>query len=175
MKAQAKEGVVLGFQPHTQGFGWVAFSSPLALYDWGLCHAKSDKNVSCMKRLDKLVARLRPETIVLEAYEGVKRSDRVVRLCRAVVAYAIDQRVEVAIYPRDQIWSCFGTVGAKTRHEVAEAIARSFEPLRRRLPKPRAAWDGPDKRIAIFDAAAAVQAHFQLSASRFLTELNEFS
>jgi Holliday junction resolvasome RuvABC endonuclease subunit len=111
---------------------------------------------------------------VLEAFEqGEKRSERVVALCRAVVALAIEQRIDVAIYTGGQIKACFGSVGARTRQEVAEAVARSFEALRPRLPKPRKAWDAPDRRRAIFDAAAAVLAHYQLGASRFLLELLE--
>ncbi|HEV2817625.1 MAG TPA: hypothetical protein VGW40_10460 [Allosphingosinicella sp.] len=163
---------MLGFQPTSYGFGWAAFSSPLSLYDWGLHHAKRRKNATCLRRLEKLLSRLSPETIVLETYEGcAARSVRVVDLCTAVVALAMDQRIDVAIYTRNQIKSCFGTVGARSRQEVAEAVARSFEALRPRLPKPRKAWDPPDRRMAIFDAAAAVMAHYQTDAARVIERI----
>jgi Holliday junction resolvasome RuvABC endonuclease subunit len=173
MKPLAKDGLVIGFQPSSHGFGWAAFSSPLALYDWGLCHAKTNKNVKCMRRLERILSRLEPRTIVLEAFEtdGARRSGRVIDLCRAVVSHAIDQRIEVAIYPRSQILARFGAVGARTRQQVAEAVARSFVELRPRLPRPRAAWDAPDRRMALFDAAAVAQTHFQISASNSLTAL----
>lgn len=172
MKVPPKEGLVLGFQPASQGFGWAAFSSPLSLYDWGFCHAARDKNARCLKRLEKLLARLNPEAIVLEVFEGrAKRSKRIGRLCRAVIALAMEQRIEVAIYTRGQIAACFASVGAGTRQEMAEAVARSFEELRPHLPKPRAAWDSPSRRMAIFDAVAAVQGHYQLSASQLFGDL----
>lgn len=172
MKSGSPEGLVLGFQSSSQGFGWAAFSSPLSLYDWGLFHVKKRKNTQSLARLEKLLIRLSPETIVIEAYDhGAKRSDRIVRLCRSVVALAIEQRIEVAIYTREQIKACFGSVGASSRQEIAEAVARSFEALRPRLPKARAAWDAPDRRMAIFDAAAAVQSHYQLDAGRLLNGL----
>jgi len=172
MRAPPKEGLVLGFQPASQGFGWAAFSSPLNLYDWGFCHDARDKNARCLRRLEKLFAQLNPEVIVLEAFEGrAKRSQRIGRLGRAVIALAIEQRIEVAIYTRGQIAACFASVGAGTRQEVAEAVARSFVELRPHLPRPRAAWDSPSRRMAIFDAAAAVQAHYQLCVAQLFDGL----
>lgn len=166
------QGLVMGFQPSSQGFGWTVFSSPLSLYDWGLFHVKKRKNSQSLARLDKLLNRYKPEAIVLEAYgPGTKRSERVVRLCKAVVATAVEQRIEVLMYTRADIKACFRPIGAGTRQEVAEAIARSFEALRPRLPKARAPWDAPDRRMAIFDAAAVVQAHYQLGASRLFDAL----
>jgi len=174
MKVPRQEGLVLGFHPNSYGFGWVAFSSPLSIYDWGLCHTKKRKNERCLRRLEKLLDRLQPEVIVLETFEnGEKRSERVVALCRAVVALAIGRRIEVAVYASTQIRSCFGSVGARTRQEAAEAIARNFEALRPRLPKPRKVWDAPDRRMAIFDAAAAVQAHYQIRAASLFDGLLE--
>lgn len=167
-----KEGLVLGFHPCSYGFGWAAFSGPLSLYDWGLHHAKKRKNASCLERLEKLLLRLEPEVIVLEEFEtGATRSARVVHLCRAVISLAMEQRIQVAIYTRGQIKACYGSAGARSRQEIAEAIARHFEELRSRLPKPRAIWDGPDRRMAIFDAAAAVQSHYQLCASQLFGDL----
>lgn len=168
-------GIVLGFQPTSYGFGWVAFTGPLALYDWGLHHAKRRKNASCLAKLEKLLARLNPEILVLEAFEGqgTRRSRRVIDLYKAVIALAMEQRIEVAIYSQREIRSSFGGVGARTRQDVAEALVRSFAELRPRLPKARRAWDPPDRRMAIFDAAAAVQAHFQLEASSALRTLVE--
>lgn len=172
MKIPPPQGLVFGFQPASQGFGWAAFSSPLSLYDWGFCHVAKDKNARCLRRLRRLLNQLNPEVIVLEAFEErVGRSKRVERLCRTVVAQAMEERTEVAIYTRGQVAACFGSVGAGTRQEIAEAVARSFEALRPSLPKTRAAWDGPSRRMAIFDAAAAVQAHYQLCASRLCENL----
>jgi hypothetical protein len=166
-----KEDLVLGFHPSSYGFGWAAFSGPLSLYDWGLHHAKKRKNETCLRRLEKLLLRLEPEVIVLEAFEGANRSGRVVHLCRAVVALAMEQRIEVAIYTRRQIRATFGAAGARSRQEIAESLARHFEELRPRLPKPRAIWDGPDRRMSVFDAAAAVTGHYQLRTSQLFDDL----
>ena len=173
MKRAPARGIVLGFQPTSYGFGWAAFTSPLSLYDWGLHHAKRRKSATCLTKLDRLLRRLNPETIVLEAFEGpgTHRSKRIINLCKAVIALAMEQRIEVAVYTHQEIRDRFGGVGARTRQDIAEAVARSFEELKPRLPKPRQAWDGPDRRMAIFDAAAAVQAHYQTEASGLISGL----
>jgi len=175
MKPPQPGELTFGFHPTSHGFGWVAFSSPLNIYDWGLCEMRTEKNAGCLRKLERRLARLEPHTLVLEAFEApnLGRSDRVIRLCRAVIELARGRGMEVAIYTREEVQSCFAPVGAKTRQEVAEAIGRSFEVLRGRLPKPRRPWDGQPRRMAIFDAAAVVLTHFQLGTSRLFSELLE--
>jgi hypothetical protein len=167
------KSLVLGFHPASQGFGWVAFSSPLTIYDFGLCEVRREKNAGCLRKLERVFDRLDPHVIVFEAYDGgaSRRSDRVKRLYKAVALLAHDRGMEVAIYSRGDTKACFAAVGAQSRQEIAEAIARSFEILRGRLPKPRRPWDAPCRRMALFDAAAVVQAHYQLGASRLFGDL----
>jgi Holliday junction resolvasome RuvABC endonuclease subunit len=172
MRANKARGIVLGFKPTSHGFGWAAFSSPLSIHDWGLSEMKKEKNAGCLRKLEKLISRLDPQVIVLEAFDGpARRSPRVNRLCRAVVALAQTRNVDVAIYTRGQIKACFGSVGAQSRQEIAEAIGRSFDVLRHRLPPARRPWEGPHRRMAIFDAAAAIMTHYQLEASSLFEDL----
>jgi hypothetical protein len=173
MTAPKSQAIVLGFKPTSHGFGWVAFSSPMSIHDWGLSDMQKERNAGCLRKLEKVLALLEPHTIVLEAYEpaAAKRSTRVIRLCRAVVALARDRGIEVAVYSRGEVKACFASVGAQSRHEIAEAVARAFEVLHHRLPAPRQPWQGPHRRMAIFDAASCVLTHYQLGASRLFDEL----
>lgn len=175
MSAPAAQSVVLGFKPSSHGFGWIAFSGPFSIHDWGLSDMGREKNEGCLRKLEALLTRLNPHTIVLEAFEGTKerRSQRIVRLCRSVVALAHDRGIEIAIYAKTEISACFVTIGAKSRREIACAVARSFDILRDRLPAPRKAWQGPHRRMPLFEAAAAVLTHYQLGASRLFDDLSE--
>lgn len=175
MTAPKGPSVVLGFKPTSHGFGWIAFSSPLAIHDWGLSDMRNERNAGCLRKLDKLLDRLEPHTVVLEAFEpnAAKRSTRVVRLCRAVAALARDRGIEVAVLEKKDVRACFANVGAKSRQEIAEAVARSFGLLRDRLPVPRKPWQGPHRRMAVFDAAAVVLTHYQLDAGRLLKEISD--
>jgi len=169
----ARLPLTLSIHPNVRGFGWAAFEGPLAPFDWGLVVTETDKNARCLKRIEAMLARLEPQTLILEAFESdvAKRSDRVTRLCRAIVALAADRGVEVAIYGRREIAHVFAHVGARTRHDIAEAVARHIEALRHRLPPRRRPWQAEDRRMALFSAAALALTHYQLNAQRLLDEL----
>jgi len=161
----------LGFHPHSRGFGWTVFEGPLAPYDWGLVSARAsqrkEKNLVCLRRLRTLLLRFEPEVLVIEAFEvrDSRRRARIARLCRGVVAMATEHGVDVAIYDRTQVRACFAAVGAVTRHEIAEAVARHLEPFRQHLPRRRQPWQAEDERMALFSSAALVLSHFRLGSS----------
>ncbi len=172
-----RKPLTFAIHPNTRGFGWVAFEGPFTPYDWGLVFSRKDRNADCLRRVEEMLARFLPDTLVVEAFEGKSsvRSERVMRLCRAVVSLAVDRGVEVAVYTRDQIRACFAHVGARTRHEIAQAVARHVEALNHRLPKPRKAWQGEDRRMALFSAAALAMTHYQFGATDLLNRLGGFA
>lgn len=161
LTATAAGARVLGFHPTSRGFGWVLFEGPFAPVDWGLVSAGADKNGSCLRRLERLLDRFAPEALVLEAYDrsSTRRARRIADLCGAVRRAADDRGVETAVYSRADIREAFAEVGARTRREIAEAVARHCEAFRHRLPKPRRPWESEDARGALFAAAALVITH----------------
>lgn len=154
---------VLGFHPTSRGFGWVLFEGPFTPVDWGLVSAGADKNASCLRRLERLLDRFAPATLVLEAYDRktTRRARRIADLCDKVQQAADDRGIETAVYSRAEVREAFVEVQAGTRREVAEVIARHFEVFRHRLPKPRRPWESEDARSALFDAAALIVTHLR--------------
>lgn len=144
--APAARGRVLGFHPTSRGFGWVLFEGPYTPIDWGLVSAGADKNASCLRRLERLLDRFNPEILVLEAYDRdtTRRARRIADLCVAVRRTADDRGVETVAYSRADVREAFAEVKARTRREIAEAMARHFEAFRHRLPKPRRPWESED-------------------------------
>lgn len=155
---------VMGIHPTARGFGWVVFEGPFRPIDWGLVSARKDKNATCLKRLDGLLARFAPEVLVLEAYdrESSRRARRIARLGASVQRAADLRGVESAVYHRAQVREAFAETGAKTRRDIAEAVARHLEAFRHRLPPPRKPWDSEDAREALFAAAALVLTHHRM-------------
>jgi hypothetical protein len=172
--ATPRKPLTVAIHPNSRGFGWVAFEGPFAPYDWGSVFIRRDKNSESLRRIEAMFARLTPDTLVIESFDKrvPRRGDRIVRLYKSVLALAADRGLEVAIYTRDQIRACFAHLGAKTRHEIAEAVARHIDALRHRLPKNRRAWEGEDWRMALFSAAALVLTHFQFGASDLFGSLS---
>ncbi len=167
--------LTVALHPTARGFGWAALASPLAPYDGGLFEARTDKNAVCLRKIEALLDRLEPEAVVLEAFEkrNSARTDRIARLCRAVVAIANGRGIEFAIYTRLDIEAAFAPVGARTRQEIAEAVARHLPALHPRLPPKRKAWDGEDRRMALFSAAALVLTHYRHQAQTVFDDLRD--
>jgi hypothetical protein len=68
----------------------------------------------------------------------------------------------VAVYSRGQVRQVFASVGAVTRQEIAEAVARHLEPFQQHLPPRRRPWQSEDERMALFSAAALLLTHFRV-------------
>ena len=167
--------LTLAVHPHRHGFGWVAFTGPFAVFDWGMVKARRNKNALCLGKVEALIDRFTPEALVLEAYEGpgARRADRLTRLCRAIAALAVDRGAEVAIYTRADVAACFLDVGARSRDEIALAVVRHVDAFRHRLPKRRKPWQAEDERMALFSAAALVLTHYRLGAATLFDGLKD--
>lgn len=157
-------GRVLAVHPSARGFGWAVFESPFLPIDWGLASARGDKNAQCLKRLDQLLRRFTPEVLVLEAYDrhSSRRHGRIARLCAAAGELADARGVETLVFNRAEIREAFSEVGARTRREIAEAVARHLDAFRHRLPPRRRPWDSEDAREALFAAAALALTYYRL-------------
>lgn len=167
-------GLTFAVHATSRGFGYVVFEGPFTPYDWGNVTARGNKNAVCLRKLDMMLDRFAPQTMLLEAYgRGTAlRSERITRLYRALTAMAGGRGIDVLIYKRVDIEACFGTMGARTRQEIAEAVARQIDAFAHRLPKLRKPWHSEDRRMALFNAAALVLTHFQFGAATLFDDLS---
>lgn len=169
-----KPNTALTFAMHatSRGFGFVVFEGPFTVHDWGTVVARGDKNAVCLRKLEAMLDRYMPEALLLEATgKGSSlRSERIARLYQAVASMAVARSVDVWVYPFKDVQACFRDLGARTRQEIAEAVARHVEALSNRVPKPRRPWDSEHRRMAVFCAAALVLTHFQFGAARLFDD-----
>ena len=166
--------VTLGIHPTSRGFGWTAFEGPFHLIDHGLFTPRQkEKNAACLTKVEELLKRHQPETLVLEAFDVASslRSPRIRRLCLAIVAHAADAGHEVTVFTRSDVQAAFAPVGARTREEIAQAVLTYAAGLRHRLPRKRLPWAGEDKRLSIFSAAALVLTHYHFGMNRLFDDL----
>ena len=168
-----RKPLILAIHPTSRGFGYVVFEGPFAPYDWGTVGATGDKNAVCLRKIAMMLDRFCPETVVMEAYgkESSNRSERIARLCVAVGSMALHRGIDVVIYKLGQIKACFASVGAVTRQDIAEAVARHIEAFRHRMPKHRKPWQAEDRRMAMFCAAALALTHYQLDTTSSCNKL----
>lgn len=165
--------LVLGVYPTSRGFGWACFDGPFTLFESGLYTVHKDKNAACLKKVEALLERLAPETLVLEAFDkgSSLRSTRIRRLSLSIVSLAADRGLDLAVFKKTDVQAAFAGVGARTRHEIALAITRHLPALAHRAPKDRKNGDSEDKRLAIFNAAALVLTHYHYGAAALLNDM----
>lgn len=166
--------LTLAIHPSTRGFGWVAFEGPFSPYDWGTVSIRgADKNERCLRKVERLLQRLTPETLVLEAFEKQNslRRSRVTKLGFAIVALAAAQGTDVTIYSFSEVRACFAHMGARTRWDIAAILARQFGAFNRMLPRKRKAWEQEQRRMPLFNAAALAVASYQFGAVKLLETL----
>jgi Holliday junction resolvasome RuvABC endonuclease subunit len=176
MSVPPRQSYILGLHPTSSGMGWILFSGPFSPHDWGIRVTRGhDKNRKCLTHLRKLIARYQPEIIVLEAFERrtSARATRIERLGRAIVSLAASENIDVEIFTRGEVKAHFSRLGAITRQEVAEAIARHIPALSHRVPRPRRAWESDPPRMALFSAAALVITHYHTQATTLLDGLSK--
>lgn len=168
----ANRSLVLGFHPTARGFGWAVFENPFKLVSHGTYEARGDKNAGSLRKLTWLLKVLAPEVLVLEAFDKrTLRSERIRKLCLDVVNAAADHGAQLDCLRRSDVQKTFELVNARTRDEIAEAVARHVPTLRAHLPDRRRQWNGEDKRLSVFCAAALVLAHYHNGAAALLDDL----
>lgn len=168
--------LVLGLHPSTRGLGWAAFADPFTVHQHGDYRpSRKNKNMGCLKKVAWLLGRLRPDVLVLEAFddESSLRSRRIRKLCSEIVNLAAAEGVEVAIYRRDEVQDAFRLVEARTREQIAEAVVRHVSAFAPYLPETRKAWIGESGGQARLCAAALVLTHYHFEATRFLDDLRD--
>jgi Holliday junction resolvasome RuvABC endonuclease subunit len=150
---------VLGFHLSSRGFGWALFEDHLSLVDWGVFDFRASENAIALNRMETLLDEHHPGVLALERHEN-RRHQRIRRLCFAVVRSAERRGIAVYRYSRMEIAGSRFINGARTRQQVAAAVANCLSALRQRLPKPRQIWVGERSAMRLFCAAACALAYF---------------
>src|SRR5258706_3796970 len=135
MKSEKYE-VILGLHPTTRGMGWVLATSPVAMVDWGIIHARGDKNAACLKRIAELVSTFSPAVLVMRHAAGSNRTrtKRIQKLIASVLALARGRGIEVKLFAEKDVRAQFERFGTSTREEIAKLLAKNIEALSSRLP-----------------------------------------
>ena len=147
---------VLAIDPSTHGFGYALFEGPNRVVDWGTADIRSDKHAAALKKTEELIRRYEPAVLVVEdcSHKSSRRNPRVRLLTEQMLALARRCGVKGYPLPLVVVYQQFSKQGAKTKYDVALALAREFPALMLRLPPKRKPWQSEDSRMSIFDAAA---------------------
>ena len=148
--------LLLAVHPTTYGFGWVVFEGPDTPVDWGMASARANRPKKLHARFERLLDRYAPGVLVMESFEeaAFRRSQSIKELCRWMTDHARARRMGTYHLNRNVVANCFGQMGARSRHAIAEVIAKRLPVFAHRLPPERKPWMPQDPRQSLFDAAA---------------------
>jgi hypothetical protein len=147
-------GFVFAVHPTSRGFGWIVFERPNAPFDWGAAAVSKEKQ-SGLARLAYLMERYRPSVFALEQFVGSpsRRAPRIQNVAAAMVAMAQKRGIATSILTLETVRRTFASHRARTREQVARAVAESVGPLRALLPSKRRIWQSEHPRLSILSAA----------------------
>ena len=157
-----REPVVLSIYLNTRGFGYALFEGVLAPVDWGIKTAQTKGIHDCVEKVRVLLHLLQPTVIVLQDCEGKlsRCTKRIERLVNRILALAKAKRIKVFRYSRADVRQCFAPYGARTKDEIARAIAKLLPEFAPRVPPMRKIWMSEDYRMGLFDALALIFAYY---------------
>lgn len=159
-------GSALAIYPFRRGYGYVLFESPGAGADWGVRFIEgtlATRNARTAADIEALLDRYVPDYVILQDVRKgqARRSARLVRLHAAIAHAAKVRAIDVVPIAPQAVEATFDSVGARSKYEIAQAVAREFPPLAHRLPvRRRRAWDAEAAVMAMFDAAALAIAFY---------------
>jgi hypothetical protein len=147
---------ILAVSASPRGFAFVVFSGPDQPFDWGVREIRGNqKNARCLLAIKKLLRRSRPEALVIEETRGAsRRGPRIRALYGKITEVAAREQTRVVRYTKDQVRAAFAAEHAKTRPDIAQAVAKRIPAFAPKLPPLRKIWMSEDPRQSLFDAAA---------------------
>ena len=148
------QNLVLSIYPFWRGVAFVLFEGPNNPFDWGVKEIKGKhRDSNTLVEIKKIVDRYRPDVLVIEDADS-RRTSRIRKLYRMLVHFAEAEYVDLHRCSKVEVRACFATVGARTKYEIARAIATQIPAFAHRIPRRRKPWMSEDPRQSLFDAAA---------------------
>jgi hypothetical protein len=155
--------LVLAIYPQSRGFAFIPFEGWLSPMNWGIHEAHGPrKNAWCLNKINALLDLYMPGIVVLQdmSDRGARRAPRIQQLNDRIAELADRRGMAVQKHSRARVLDYFTAVGATTKQNIAERIAKQVPALERYVPPARKPWMSEDPRMGIFDAAALAWMYF---------------
>lgn len=157
MKSSIPDETVLSVYVTSRGFAFVLFEGPESPFDWGVREFVNPyRNEKSREAVAQLMEQYQPGVLVIEGLsdDPYHRTERVRRLYQSLARVAEKHVIDVHRVSRAAVRSSFHSLGARTKHDIAQAIAKRIPAFAIRIPPVRKPWMSQDSRQSLFDAVA---------------------
>ena len=153
---------VLALYPNQLGFGYALMENALTIKDYQIVVSRPMSNTYLLKRMKELIEFYEPEIVVLEDISSKpnRKSKRVQKLMKELIAYAIRNKITVAQYTRRQIREVFANFNAFSKYQIATTIAQNIPALKNRLGNKRLIYKAENYAMGIFDSVSLAVTHY---------------
>ena len=158
-----RETLVLAFYPNARGFAYVIFEGAFSPVDWGISEVRRRKGRlgTCVRRLSVLIDRYHPDVLVVRAGSREREMPAMQTAIDAIDGLAEGKGVQTHTVSRMEIQRAFAHLGSPTRYAIAGSIAKDIPTFAPLMPPARKIWNGEDRRMGLFDAAALALTYFR--------------
>ncbi len=157
----SRDLVVLAIRLNTRGFAFAVFEGSLSTVDWGIKGITAKGDDAFIKKVRALMQSYRPTVLVLQDCKNKpsRCTPRVEKLVRRIARLPEAKDASVFKYSRADIRACFAAYDARTKDEIARAIAKVLPEFSPKVPPIRKIWMSEDYRMGLFDAISLVFTH----------------
>jgi len=155
---------LLGIAIRAPWLGFAELDARGRLLDWGMIFYQrrtADELRSAKRRLNAILARTNPTFIVI-VLPGLKANERIASVrsvARSLRAAASRRSIQVVRLRRSAIRAAFAPCRARSKYQIAVALARAFPEVSQKLPPVPKFWEKEDSKMALFDALAGAVAY----------------
>lgn len=160
---------VLALDPGQRGIAFALVQiDPLRLLEFGTKKCRVSERALRLDKATKLVDVYQPEVVVLEDWRQASRLRRNALRPFAVAfeTEMIDRDVPVVQYSSSRVRNLFRPMGARTKTDIARALAIRFPELIWRVPPVRKIWMSEDDQMGVFDSIALALTHLDEEGHR---------
>jgi hypothetical protein len=160
--AQMASARHLGISVRPDGFGFVVIEDAIAL-DCGVRACDRDQSEDCLgQQFQRIVKMYHPSTVVLLTTGSPLATAKRNSIVSVITKKTNQGNVVLARLRGAAVRRYFRQFDAGTKYEIAQTVVKILPELGWRLPQKRKPWQSEQRRLSIFDAAAAVIAHARL-------------
>ncbi len=154
--------IVVALYPSREGVGFAVCQDGRLLVEWGVKRVAKHDRVSYLRRIEReLLDAYRPDAVVVRSLDDAKMDyPRLTLLIDDIARLSTERRIACQRYSRKDVCASFSHHGAKTKHEIARAIAKQLPELEVEFPRYRQNFMHEHYRMYIFDAAALALTFF---------------
>lgn len=152
---------LIGLDVRPRSFAFIVLEGSIVL-DCGSRSCGRKDSRSCLgQRLQRILETYTPSLIAMRSHRAMRTSAAGRRKALAGILRAAARKSRVAIVDVNPsaLRDYFRLHDARTKYEIAQAVAILLPELAWKLPPQRKVWQSEHHRMSIFDAAAVALAH----------------